>query len=326
MTRVTGLIAGVAVAAFLALAGLGYASLYARPRAALMADLTEARESAASYEAALEARKGVRDELKRVAATTLGVRLDAVEHQFRTRLGGALESCGLSSIVVSSGSPAGAASPAAKARLTSRMAAAIKARDDFQVLRGRGEGQGTLEQVLRAMTVVEAQTWVHRVEGFTIEPMGRERERFRLVIDVATLYLPSLAPENSSGPEPVVPPENVALAWGPIVAKNVFRKPPPEAPARPPPAVVAQGNSPVAPPAPLYDEWRLTGLARLPRLGWQALVYNTRTSESRHLAPGEGVLDLVFESAEGERAVFRMADRRYEILSGQSLAQRKPVN
>jgi hypothetical protein len=324
---------GVRVAAAvgsLALLGIGYVAftrVYARPKAALLDALGKAREASAAYDSALDARKQTLADLQKIGETTLGQRLDVVEHQFRTRLSAALASCGLTEIEVNSGSPGDVRSPAGEARLAGKIGASLRKQVDFQVVRGQARGAGALPDVLRALTAVAAQTWVHRIDGFEIEPLGRERERFTLRVDVSTLYTPTLVPADHAGPAPVVPAENTVLTWGPIASKNVFREPPPDAPpVEHAPVVAANDGGPEPAPVPLYQDWRLTGLAILPRLGCQALVFNTRTSESRALAPGEAVLDAVFEGGLGERAVFRIAEERFEVVNGQSLADRKPIN
>ena len=112
-------------------------------------------------------------------------------------------------------------------------------------------------------------------------------------------------------------------AWlanvGQITARGLFRAPPE-------PAVAAPTPEPAPPPAPkppAYDSWRLAGIMGGSRV--EAVLVHTPSGRSRVLGVGDGVLGAIFEAGEGERAVFRIGDLRYEVFLGKSLADRREL-
>lgn len=316
---------GVGAAAVLSGGYMAYSRLYATPRAALLAEWETARKSIGVYETKLGAAPAVRDGLKALAANTLGDKQDTAEHRFRTTLNSIAEGCGLREIKVDNRDPSQVRNPAGQQKLSDRFARTLRAQVDFSVIKGTVRGIGTLDQVLRATAAISAQTWVHRVEGFSIKPIGADRERYELRLSVATMFVPDLAPKSAPEPARVELTASAGDSWRPIVEKNVFKVPAPVVVQAAPPALPPVNIAPPAPPAPSYAEWRLTGVVESPK-GAEALLVNVKTNERSTLAVGATVLDAVFESGKGERAVFRIAQDRFEVVMGSTLDQRQPVS
>lgn len=319
-------IASVATAGVLVVAYMAYQRLYAGPRGELSAQLATARQSIKLYESKLEGALAVREALRVAAAGTLGDKLDTAEHRFRTTLNSIAEGCGLREIKVDNREPDPVRNPAGQQQqMAPRFWKTLREQVDFSVIRGTVRGTGTLDQVLRATAAISSQTWVHRVESFSIKPLGPERERFELKLAVATMFLPDLAAKSAPEPSRIELTASAADAWRPIVERNVFKVPAPvavavaPAPPTPPPSV----DQPAAAPPP-YGEWKLTGVVE-GEDGSEALLVNVRTQERSTLAVGAAVLDAVFESGRGERAVFRIATERFEVAMGSTLDERQPV-
>jgi hypothetical protein len=55
------------------------------------------------------------------------------------------------------------------------------------------------------------------------------------------------------------------------------------------------------------------------------IVVNMKSGESRTLTPGETLLDAKLIEGEGERAVFELGGKRFEVLNGGTLASRRPL-
>lgn len=325
MNRALGLaISGIGAVAALSVGYAAYSRLYATPRAALMADWEAARQSIKTYEQRLKAAPGVLEGLKAAGANTLGDKQDTAEHRFRTTLNSIAEGCGLREIKVDNRDPLPVRNPAGQQKLSDRFARTLRAQVDFSVIKGTVRGIGTLDQVLRATAAISAQTWVHRVDGFSIKPVGAERERYELRLSVATLFIPDLAPKSAPEPARVELTASAADAWRPIVEKNIFKVPAPVVvAAAPPPAPAPKQDTPPPAPEP-YSQWRLTGVVESPK-GCEALLVNVKTNERSTLAVGGTLLDAVFESGAGERAVFRIAEERFEVVMGSTLDQRQPI-
>src|SRR5262249_43931056 len=142
-------------------------------------------------------RTRVEDGLKTLGATTLGATSGEVASRFRGALNDIAGQCGLTAVVVNSRNPADQFNPGGLSKVTtpSGLRSKLKKQKDFWVISGELEGRGSLEQVLRAMATVQVQPWVHRVDGFTIKPEGKERDAFSLRLAVSTILMPDLAPK-----------------------------------------------------------------------------------------------------------------------------------
>lgn len=323
-------IIGAAIVA--AIAGwYAYRVVYAGPRDELKAKLKEINADIAKLEDGMRDQFDVRKRLKAFGATTLGKQRDEVEHWFRTSLSTIAESNGLGAVVVDTGAPAGVRNPAWRSKsLTAAMRKQLSTRPDFMQVLGQVTGVGTLEQIMRTVAAVQAQPWVHRFEGFSITPSGKERERFTLRIEVATVMVSDLGPEGKTPPAIATAEHGADRLWGPVVAKNVFREPvggPAAAPAVTVVQAPANGGAAAAPLTlpPAYGDWLLTGVAS-GRSGTQAFMRNTRTSERLSVAIGAAVLDAKFLEGGSDRAVFEIGGKRFEVRNGETLAARRQTN
>ncbi|MDX2017046.1 MAG: hypothetical protein SFY95_05310 [Planctomycetota bacterium] len=309
---------------------------YFSPRAEKLAQLDALRASIVSLDEKMEDDLAARKRLKDVGARTLGSRFDAVEHKFRTGLSRLAERAGLAQIRVDSDPAEAIANPLlTNTRVTNVRSALRRAPRDFNVIRGSLRGVGTLEQALRTLAAVEAQPWVHRVASVQIRPIGpadQPAERFEFRVTALTLFVPDLAP---AGPEDEVKLADASagseLLLGPILSRNPFREPAPPPPAvtvaqtSPAPAQNAQPEQPPAPPPPPYAEWRLVGVM-LGSRGPEALMVNARTREAITMTRGMQLLDATMLDAEGERAVFEIRGQRFELTTGATLSQRRPIS
>jgi hypothetical protein len=309
---------------------------YLSPRNERLQQLEALRASIASLDAKMEDDLSARKRLKEIGARTLGARFDAVEHKFRTGLSRLAERAGLTQIRVDSDPAEAIANPLlTNTRVSNVRGALRRAPRDFSVIRGSLRGVGTLEQSLRALAAVEAQPWVHRVASVQLRPIGpadQPAERFEFRVTALTLFVPDLAPatlddelklaDASAGSE---------VLLGPILARNPFREPAPPpravtiAQSAPPAAQNTPPAAPPEPPPPPYAEWRLVGVMIGSR-GPEALMVNSRTRESLTLTRGEPLLDATLIDAEGERAVFEIRGQRFELTTGATLSERRPVS
>lgn len=322
-TRTKALIAaGVVVVG----GSLAYWVLYAKPRARLEEQIAAARDVTAQFKTRVSDRTAVQRELKEFGTRTLGKELDTVNHRFRTYLTAIGEACGLAGVVVDQGRPMPQKNPAA-GRLPSSVRAAAREQVDFFVINGALNATGTLESVLRAVAMVEAQPWVHRVRGLSIRPAGREGDRFSLKIEVATVFAPDLV-EKDGEHELAQPPIESEQLWRPVLAKNMFRMPPPVREAPTEVVVIAAPSEnpapPPPPPPPAYGDWQLRGVIESAS-GAQAFFVNTRTQQYVTVLVGGRVLDAVLLEVSGESAYVEIGGKRFEVSNGQTLAARRPV-
>ncbi|MCW5768928.1 MAG: hypothetical protein KIT19_09605 [Phycisphaeraceae bacterium] len=298
----------------------GYRAMYANERDALLKETADLRRAQVAYEKELQRQQAVRDRLAAMASTTLGKQFDRVDHRLRTGLSRVGQDSGLADVVVSSTPPKDERNPAAVARNMERlMQDRIKKSPNFSVVRAQVKGTGTLPQVLQALATYSCQPWIHRIDTLTIRPVGRERERFELKLDVATIWMPDLSTDNPNDPPIVAPGESGVQAIALITAKNVFKvpTPPPRTPNR---AVVAAPPQPQE-PAPPFAEWKLTGVIS-GRRGVEALMLNMRDGERRVLSPGTAVLGATLVSGAGEEAVFELEGTMWTVRTGATLADR----
>jgi hypothetical protein len=310
----------------------GYSSLYAAPRNDLLQQINASKGAIAKYKDALKGEFDVHKRAKQIALTTLGGKVDTVEHRFRTGLSRIGEGEGLSGVVVDDGEPMDHTSPLLPSKgVATALKQALRKKPDFQTIRGTLKGTGSLEQVLRAVAVAQAQSWLHRVDGFSIKPAGGSGDKFELRMDVATLLVPDLLAGENPEPQIVQPPSEADVMLRAVAMKNVFKAPPaqpsPEGPREVQVAAApAEGPAHTPPPqvfAP-YDEWKLTGVVIGGR-GAEAFFTNLRTNAKLTVEQGGAVLDAVFVHGEGEKAVMEIGGQRFEVSNGQTLAARKPV-
>ncbi len=306
----------------------GYHAVYAKPRDELIETIEQSRSNTAALRNTLKGEFDVRARAKALGATTLGTKLDTVEHRFRTGLARIGEQEGLTGVVVDDGQPQDHLNPVLTSKgVAQNLKQALRKKPDFETIRGTLKGVGTLEQVLRVLSVAQSQDWLHRVDGFVIKPVGAAREKFELRLDVATLFVPDLVTQDLDI-QIVQPPAAAEGMWRAVVMKNVFKSPAPAGDTSRPVEVVqaAAPQAPTPPPqvfAP-YDDWKLTGVVIGGR-GPEAFFLNQRTGAKMTLEQGGRLLDAVFVSGEGEKAVLEIGGKQYEVFNGQTLASRRPV-
>lgn len=320
-----GVAAGVA-----ALVGWkGLDRFYLRPRAKLADDIAMYRGDIRAKQSHIKELKQVRQRLAEIATTTLAVEPDALEHRLRTELVALAEASGLAGVEVKGARPSPRFNPVINSRVRERqpLRAQLRERPDFYVARATLEAHGGLADVATALAMLQGQPWVARIESFTIKPESSDKRLFSLRVDLTTLFVPDLVPRDALLARLAQLEEQDLERARRLAAVNVFRVP------DPPPPVIAQKEPPPAPPPapapapalPPYGDWRLAGVMR-GASGPAAILVNSRTRETRTLAPGEDVLGFVFIAGSGEEAEFDREGEKFVLRNGQTLAQRDQVD
>lgn len=323
-SRIKLLIIGILIVGAGALA---YLRVYEGPRRVIADDIQTLRTSVKSYEQLLADTDDNGARLRSVASTTLGGSQAVVEARFRSSLGEIARHVGLADVVANSGRPRAAMNPAGASspRVPGEFGRMLGRGVDFFVVEGSLTGVGTLDQTLTALATVQSQSWVHRIGAVTIRPMGAERDVFEIRLDgIATMLMPDLVDDSMPSPQWQPLEREESVRWAPIVEKNIFRIPQAAPPPAPPPAPTPDPPAPTPPPAPPYHEWQLTGLPGGVS-GKVAAMSNTRTGESRLLEPGAYVLEAQLIEIDRFRAIFQIGGIRYEVLMGQTLAERREI-
>ncbi len=256
-------------------------------------------------------RRHLDDELQEIIDRTLGSRLETVDHQLRTRLNRIGEELGISGLTVGTGQARKLESPA-RNEFSRRKHPELRSEIDFVELEGWISGEATFEAALRLVHRIDAEPWLKHVDQVRLQPKDNG-DRFGVTVRLTTLFLPKQVPS-----EPMLAAYD-ASAFDPYLAltrSNLFRVPPQGETSGPPtPAAVA---------ATSQDQWTLTGVASGPQ-GLEVWLLNPQTGESRRLAVGETLRDLVLVGAVGETAEFRRDQQRFTVSIGQRLSQRSPI-
>lgn len=326
--------AGVA-AAVIGVIWYGYVAFYARPRAKLVKQIEETTLRADAIEETLSGQFEVADRARALSATALGSNLSEVSARFRDGLSRIAETSGLKNVLVDHGEPREPQNPA---RAASGVSSWLKSQlrssgGDFQVLRGTVKGSGTLDQALRAIGLLQAQAWAHRIESVTLRSAAtKEGQPARCEVSVEVL---TMIPPGATATELTITllDERANAVISSIVSKDSLRRVllTAEQTQREVTVVAApptgDANKPQV-PAPIafapYEEWRLTGIAS-GRTGVQAFFVNIKNSQQVTVYRGGFVLDAVLIEASGEVAVFEIGGKRYELRNGQTLDLRKPL-
>lgn len=306
--------------------------VYLGPRRVIEADIQVARDAITRLKAQLTDERDLMRRRAAVGAGLLGSELDVVSARFRDGLTRVGSTAGLDKVIVEHGQPVEVMSPVLDAKGVSiDLKRALRRQPDFEVLRGSIRGMGTLEQAVAAIGMLQDQPWVHRIDAFSLRPIGKERNQFDLRVDVATIYAPMLAPKGDQGTPQLTPASTEhESTWRAIASRNLFRAPIGVRGDGAPPVVVAaapSGEAPVTAPAPRafapYEDWRLAGVAS-GRGGLSALFVNLRTGDRLTVLRGGQVLDAVLIDGSGELAVVEIAGERFDVSVGSTLAARKP--
>jgi hypothetical protein len=316
-------------------AGIGYwgfHTMYAGPRRELEEQISQASANVAAMKKTLKGEVALGDRSKALRAATLSGKEDELLHRFRTGMANLGEQClRKEKVVFDHGQPQTTASPLLSTKgIPTVLKQIIRKTPDIQTVRGTLKGTGSLEDVLRVIALAQSQSWIHRVDGFSIKPIG-DRSEFELKLDVATLYLPDLPGVDGPIPTIVQPPAELEPMWNAVASKNVFKAPPAPAPGvepqRPVDVAAAPPTGPATPPPQVfapYDDWKLTGVV-VRGEATEAFFMNTRTGAKVTVEQGGQVLDAVFVDGQGEHAFIEIAGKRFQVSNGQTLASRKPV-
>lgn len=283
---------------------------------------------------AMEERAKLRRDLKTFAGSTFGTDEEKVTASLRKSLNEMIAHFGLIEASVSSAKGVGVRNPAAEARVSeftrADQKAAARAADFYEVA-ATLTAKGTLEQSLRVLATLQVQPWVHRIDGFSLKPAGKERDRVEVSVMLTTLYLTDSGLKESAS-EPGWRPVREAEfgSWMPIVVKNCFKEtaPPTTAVASAQPPVTPVNTSPSGPPPPPpppYDEWRISGVASGAK-GPILMLVNEKTREWRTIDAGGMILDATFVSNVGEVAEIVIANERYNVRTGQRLSERVKIH
>lgn len=324
--------AGIAAAVVVGIGWFAADRLFLAEYRDVRAQIADYAQRTESFENGAKGSRDIKIGLRDAAETMLGGEQNVVEHRLRGLLSELAERNGLSEISVSHGRPRVEANPAndRASRVNRTLRRRLGDQTDFAVIRGRVQGMGTLDQVVRTLADLRAQGWIHRVEGFTIEPKGKERSAFELKADFATIFAPDLVEAEAEAPVLVAADDNDVRALGVIASRAPFRfaEPKPEMPPAPPVRVVTK---PAKKPLPPYDKWRVTGVMESlgagasEQGGVEVFLARTDTGETRTLTVGQGVLGATLTRASGEHAWFEKDGRAVVVQAGETLDRARPA-
>ena len=296
---------------------------YWAQRSALNTEIARYRNGLAQREQEIMSQGSARKRMEDLFASSLGSTEEAVSALMRTALNEMIANVGLREGTVTTRSPVPDLDPAAKSSLAAFKPRTVRETPDFYEITGTASGKGTLEQAVRMLAMLESQPWIYRVDGFSMRPIGKEREGIEFAATVTTIFAPGVSP-NRKPDERVwidLAPERL-VACQSIIGKNVFREPPaaaaPVAAAPPPPP-------PPVPEGPAYSDWRVTAVVE-GRQGPELWLQNQRTGESRMLGAGGEVIGVVFVAVRGEIAKVKIGSDLFEVRPGLTLADRSPAS
>ena len=292
----------------LTLAGLAIAvwtplrSFYLKRRGDLVAANTSLSADVGKWRGDEADHHGVLASLRGFADRTLGGDLESVDHELRTRLNRMGEELGLEGLSVGTGRVRQVESPG-RSRFADK---GLRDEIDFVEVEGWISGVAALDAALHLLHRVDAEPWIKRVQEVRFQPRDNG-QRFTVTLRLVTLFLPGRAPA-------AVPPRGDPGGFEPyqvLAARNPFRVPDASAP-------------PVAPsPMAELSRWMLTGVASGPD-STEVWLLNRESKESRRLAVGEHIEQLVLLGAAGEVADFDMAGQHLHVPVGSPLSAGLP--
>ncbi|MFI4882318.1 MAG: hypothetical protein ACIAQU_07010 [Phycisphaerales bacterium JB064] len=316
------IIAGSAIG----VAVLGYVSyerFYAKPAAELRKTIATAKGNKNGYETALLEEGRVRRELSEIIASAVHGDRESLEHRLRTASATLAFEAGLTRLEVNSLPPRSLGNPAATARGVKERAFQRTLRDRIDASEARVvvSGEGSLENVMRALALAESQRWTLGVESWSIKPQRVEEGKpavFTLSMTITALLVSdegSLAGEIPIDPLGEAEQQRVAM----VVGADPFRsalKPQPVVVAAPPPPPDPKPAPP--PPPPAGDGWKLVGIIE-GTSGQYAIVVH-QNGRRRTLSLGEEISGLRLAAIGGDAATFETSEQRYEVRNGEPLA------
>lgn len=310
---------------------------YAAKSASMEGEITRYQRAIAERDVTMADKGKIGRALKKAGETTLGTNEEHVSAALRKALNEVVSHYRLADASVTSARPMALKNPASQkglAELRERKWKDAKSAPDFYVLPATINGKGTLDQAVRVLATLESQAWVHKIDSFSIRPLGQARDRVELTVSLGTMFMGDAGGAGVRSGEGVKwsPVSEAAYAaWQPIVAKNVFAEPAAPvavaaaAPAPAPAVASAPPPPPPPPPPPAYDQWRVTGVT-MGSQGPELMVVNLQTRQWLTLLTGGVVLDAKFTGAVGETARISIGDKEFEVKTGQVLSERTPLN
>jgi len=247
-----------------------------------------------------------REQLKEVAASTLGPDAESVVHELRvalTEIGG---TAGVDSLVVDSRASGELRSPAAKAFTESK-----KLRDsvDFGVVEGSIRGAATYKQAAEVIALIESQAWPKRIRSVTLEPGSKDDAgKLSLTLQLETLYIPGKSARKKDIDAPKlkpVSPERAELVTR-IATHNLFTRP------ESAPKLAAAPMTAAPPPG---VQWIVTG--------WELWIRSTRDQRTRSIRVGEKVESGTFVGVRDGYAVVDANGQRFAIGLGEPVEARE---
>jgi hypothetical protein len=314
----------IAASLMMALA-LGWFALlrwYLAPRQEIAAQITAARTALDAQTETIARKPATNRDLQAYVDRTLGGKLETVDHRLRTRLNRLAEMFRLQGASVGTeGSGKPKLSPA---RSKFRTIAQRPLRDevDFVEVPAWISGNGTLEDVVRLLSAIEAEPWIKRIDSVRLDPRDNG-ERLSINLRLTTLFLPGREPREDTLAHS---PDESIDRYVSLVTGNPFRVPPP-APPVPTPQPQAPPAPPPAPPFP-WNEWAVTGVAHGPQ-GAEAWLLHRPSGQTRVLAVGQALdaaaLNSVKIESAGDSAEFTLGDQRFRVAVGTTMDQRAPA-
>lgn len=304
-------------------------SAYSGRRRALDAEIVRYREGLDAREVELADAPRLRKRFDELADISLGASEEEANAVLRRALNEMAAHVGLRRAQVSTSTSRPQVNPATRSRLREFRAREVRERPDFHALSATLTGECSLEQAVRTIALLNAQPWVCRIDGVGLRVLGRERESVDLSVTITGVFVRGGRSRSTDESAARIwsPIDDAAIdPWRAIVAKNVFREPP--APPRPPDRerpVVEAPPPPPPPAAPSLADWRITAVVQSPS-GPELWIVNTRSGETRTLAPGAEVLGATFVTGSGEVARIRIGEDVFEVRLGSTLAERKSVS
>lgn len=323
---------GAAAAVATALAAIGLAAGgYLVGSARFSPEREKATRDEATYRTALleirdeRTRRGKLDAgIQSFVDRTLGGTAEACDAQLRSRLNRLGEEVGLRDLRVTTGSTTVRTSPAKTEFGRSGRDRALREETDFVELAATFTGEGSLEQVIRAIHRIDVEPWLKRIDAIRLDGL-QEGERLKLTLRLTTLFLPELDRKV----ELKVADSDLGgfVRFTRLVEANPFRVPVPPVVATGTPPPAAPTPAPEAGPAAVtgfpYDQWQLTGLVSGPT-GQEAWLRNVADQRSATLVPGQSLGDLTFLGFTADLAEFTAGEARFRVQVGNSLGTRLP--
>ncbi|MCA9272677.1 MAG: hypothetical protein KDA31_06500 [Phycisphaerales bacterium] len=311
---------GIGAAAALLVVFAGYRSVYARPMAEMRETLKSWHKGKDQMQRSLGDATKVKTQLASIEATTLGPTGELAEHRLRSLLTDLCGQGGLQEFVIACREPKAVGNPAADENPV-EFNREMRRQADFLAIETTVTGRGSLDACMHTVALLEAQPWLHRVSGVSIQPRGKERTEFDLSAQVVTIVMPDLATDATGETAQVVPVDQ--SQWAAVTSRNPFIAVPPP----PEPVVEVAQQAPPAPPKPKpkpLDDWVVTGVMRTSG-GGEAILSNRKTGESRVLLPGGEVMGMKVSSILVGEIVMMEGESGYRVALGRSLAEREPL-